>query len=103
MRVFRNPKVMWRQETHFVELAEQGLREGTDVEDVATAVLLKDGTMVSLNLLGMEVWKRCDGRSVEEIVQELQGQFDVESQMLREDVVAFLKELKALEFVSYEE
>ncbi|MDA8098711.1 MAG: GeoRSP system PqqD family peptide chaperone [Nitrospiraceae bacterium] len=102
-KVFRNPDVLWREEDDPKAQAWEGLAKGEDVEDVGTSVLFADGTMLSLNVLGTEIWKRCDGRTVDEIVADLSGQFDVETAVLREDAVAFLAELAEKGFVRYED
>ncbi len=103
MRVTRNPDILWREEDDSRKEAYDGLAQGGDVSDVGTSVLFSDGVMLSLNILGTEVWKRCDGRSVDEIVAELTTQFDVEPAILREDVLAFLSELQQKGFVNYED
>jgi GeoRSP system PqqD family protein len=58
---------------------------------------------MSLNLLGTEVWKRCDGRTVDEIIAELTTQFDVAPEALKEDTLPFLAELEKKGFIRYEE
>ena len=70
--------------------------------EMGTSVLFSGGTMLSLNLLGTEIWKLCDGRSADEIVAELLPQFEVEEDMLRGDVQAFLDELAEKGFITYE-
>ena len=103
MKVFRNPEVLWREEDDAKAEAYEGLSRGDNVADVGTSVLFSDGIMVSLNILGTEIWKRCDGRSVDEIVSELLAQFDVDPGVLREDSVAFLSDLEEKGFIRYEE
>jgi pyrroloquinoline quinone biosynthesis protein D len=103
MKVFRNPEVLWREEDDSRAAAMDGLAKGDDVADVGTSVLFADGVMLSLNMLGTEIWKRCDGRSVDDIVSELTGQFDVEPRVLREDALAFLAELEQKGFIRYED
>jgi GeoRSP system PqqD family protein len=100
--VFRNPDVMWREEDDSSAQAYEGLEKGENVEDVGTSLLFSDGEMVSLNLLGTEIWKLCDGRSVDEVISELHEQFDVETDILRADVMVFLNELAQKGFVRYE-
>ena len=58
--------------------------------------------MFSFNLLGTEIWKICDGKTVEEIVSALRESFEVEEEALRKDVNAFLENLKK-EGLIYEE
>ncbi len=94
---------MWREEDEFRKKAYEGLEKGDNVEDVGTSVLYADGQMLSLNLLGTEIWKRSDGKTIEEIVAELSGMFDVDPAVLREDVSSFLDDLKEKEYIYYEE
>ncbi len=103
MKIFRNPDILWREEDDSRAEAMQGLAKGDDVTDVGTAVLFSDGVMLSLNILGAEIWKRCDGRTLDEIVSDLTGQFDVESEILRKDALAFLSELEEKGFIRYED
>ena len=82
MKIYRNDEVLWREEDETRAQAYEGLAQGDDVSEMGTSVLFSDGIMMSLNVLGTEIWKRCDGRSVEVIVSELAGQFDVEPEIL---------------------
>ena len=66
-------------------------------------MLFSGGTMMALNLVGSEIWKICDGLTVEEIAAKLQAQFEVEEEILREDVRFFLDELAEKGFVIYGE
>ncbi len=102
MKIFRNPDILWREEDESRSQAIESLGKGEDVTDVGTSVLFADGVMLSLNVLGTEIWKRCDGRSIDEIVSELIAQFDVEPEVLREDAAAFLAELAQKGFIRYE-
>ncbi len=100
--VRRNPNVMWREEDEALAGALEALDRGEDAGEVGTSVLFSGGTMLSLNLLGTEIWKLCDGRSVAGIVAELLREFEVEEDTLREDVEAFLDELAEKGFITYE-
>mgnify|MGYP006268695547 CR=1 FL=1 len=102
MKVCRNPEVLWREEDESKAEAYAGLSKGEDVGDVGTSVLFADGIMLSLNVLGTEIWKRCDGRTVEHMITDLISQFDVEPAVLRADVMEFLAELELKGFVRYE-
>lgn len=102
-KIHRNPNVMWREEVDALAEVREALDRGDDVEDEGTSVLFSGGTMLSLNYLGTEIWKLCDGRSVEGVVAELLPRFDVEEEVLRADVAAFLDELAARGFVTYNE
>jgi len=103
MKIYRNDEVLWREEDETRVQAYEGLAQGDDVSDMGTSVLFSDGIMMSLNILGTEIWKRCDGRGVEEIVSELTEQFDVEPGVLKEDTLAFLAELEQKGFIRYED
>jgi len=94
MKIFRNPDAQWREEDLYKEQAYKGLDEGEDVADIGTSIILHSGKMLSLNVLGTEIWKLCDGRTVDDIVSELQKTFDVEEDVLKEDVHEFLMQMK---------
>jgi len=100
-RIQRNPDILWREEDDAVEEAHSLLEQGEDAGEVGTAILFSDGTMVTLNILGTEIWKRCEGRTEDEIVAELLREFDVEESILRSDVAAFLKDLADKRYISY--
>ncbi len=102
MKVFRNPEILWREEDESRAEAYAALSRGENAEEVGTSVLFSDGVMLSLNVLGTEIWKRCDGRTVEEIVADLIKEFDVDPSVLREDTQAFLAELEQKGFIRYE-
>jgi GeoRSP system PqqD family protein len=100
--IFRNPDVMWREEDDATFEAMDLLEKGENAEEVGTSLLFADGMMVSLNILGTEIWKRCDGRTVEDLLAELLDEFDVEPEVLRQDMDSFLQELSAKGFIRYE-
>jgi GeoRSP system PqqD family protein len=102
-RIFRNPDILWREEDEALSEACLGLESGRDVEEIGTSLLFAGGEMVALNLLGTEIWKICDGRTPEEIVAMLLDEFEVEPDILRADVDAFLAELAAKGFIRHEE
>ncbi|WP_241426188.1 GeoRSP system PqqD family peptide chaperone [Geobacter benzoatilyticus] len=101
--IHRNPNVMWREEEDALARVQEALDRGDEVEETGTSVLFSGGSMLSLNYLGTEIWKLCDGLTLDGIVAELLPQFDVEEAVLREDVQAFLDELAAKGFISYAE
>jgi len=101
-KVFRNSDVMWREEEDSSKEAFEGLEKGNQVEDIGTSLLFADGVMVTLNLLGTEIWKLCDGRSVDDIVATLLNEFDVDLDVLKQDVLAFLEDLEQKGFIFYE-
>ena len=103
MKVLRNPDILWREEEDSKTQAYDGLTKGDDVSEIGTAVLFSDGVMLSLNVLGTEIWKRCDGRSEDEIIAELTSLFDVDSDVLKTDVSQFLAQLASKGFIRYDE
>ena len=102
MKIYRNPDVLWREEEEASMEALAVLERGDDVEEMGTSLLFADGVMVTLNLLGTEIWKMCDGIDSEELITALLGQFEVEEDVLREDVQLFLDDLAAKGFIRYE-
>lgn len=100
-KIRRNTDVMWREEDEALAGAREALDRGEDIGELGTSVLFSGGTMLSLNFLGTEIWKLCDGRSADDIVAELLPQFEVEEDVLRGDVQAFLDELAEKGFISY--
>ena len=103
MKVFRNPDVLWREEDENKAQAYEELAKGEDVEEIGTSVLFSDGIMLSLNIIGTEIWKQCDGRSVDEIIADLIDRFEADPEVLREDATAFLSELEQKGFIRYED
>lgn len=99
--IHRNSTVMWREEADALVRVREALDRGDEVEETGTSVLFSGGTMLSLNYLGTEIWKLCDGRTLDGIVAELLLEFDVDEAVLREDVRAFLDELAAKGFITY--
>ncbi len=100
-RIARNPEILWREEDDAAAEAAALLEQGEDAGDIGTSILFADGTMVTLNLLGTEIWKRCEGLTVEELVTQLLEEFEVEADILRHDVSAFLQELSEKRYISY--
>jgi len=82
-----------------MEQAENGLEAGDDVSDVPTSVLLLHGKMLSLNILGTEIWKLCNGRTLGELAGMLCENFDVDQDVLKADLIAFLDSLEEHGFV----
>lgn len=103
MKIFRNPDVLWREEDEHRAEAFVGLSQGDDVSEIGTSVLFSDGIMLSLNILGTEIWKQCDGKTLEELSTALLDQFEVEPEVLRKDMMDFLAELKGKDFVRFED
>ncbi len=100
-RIVRNPDILWREEDEAMEEATALLEGGGEAAEIGTAILFSDGTMVTLNLLGTEIWKICEGVTEEEIVTRLLEEFEVEADILRHDVHAFLTELAEKRYISY--
>ncbi len=94
MKIFRNPDAQWREEDLYREQAYKGLDQGDDVAEIGTSIILYSGKIHSLNILGTEIWKLCDGKTVGEIISELQKSFDVDEAVLKEDVNEFLATMK---------
>lgn len=102
-RVFRCEEVLWREEDEARAEVDGKLADGGDIADIGTSILFAGGQIVGLNLLGTEIWKLCDGRSVDEIVTRLLEKFEVAEEVLRADVASFLAELAGKGFISYGE
>ncbi|HEX9023527.1 MAG TPA: GeoRSP system PqqD family peptide chaperone [Geobacteraceae bacterium] len=102
IKIHRNPNVMWREEEEVLAEAHEVLERGEDAGGMGTAVLFSGGTMLSVNILGAEIWKQCDGLGVEEIVAGLLERFEVDEDTLGRDVRAFLDELAEKGFITYE-
>jgi GeoRSP system PqqD family protein len=100
-RIERNPDILWREEDEAAEEAAGLLARGEDAAEVGTAILFADGTMVTLNILGTEIWKICDGLTEEELITRLLQEFEVEESVLRSDVAAFLHELAEKRYIKY--
>ena len=100
-KIQRNPNVMWREEDERLAEVREALERGEDVGETGTSVLFSGGTMLSLNVLGTEIWKLCDGRTVDDLVAELLPQIEVEENVLREDIRSFLGELAEKGFITY--
>ena len=94
MKLHRNPDAQWREEDLYKEQAYKGLDEGDDVAEIGTSIILHAGKMHSINLLGTEIWKLCDGKSMDDIVSELKSIFDVDEDVLKQDVNEFISAMK---------
>lgn len=102
VNIFRNADAVWREETIRKEEASKGLETGDDVSGVGTSIILLHGRIHSLNILGTEIWKLCEGRTPEEIIAAIEEEFDSDPEILRRDVISFLEDLKGLGLI-YEE
>lgn len=100
-QIRRNPDILWREEDDAVQKAHSLLEQGEEAGEIGTAILFNDGTMVTLNLLGTEIWKRCDGLSEDELIAELLQEFEVAEEELRGDVSEFLHDLAVKGYITY--
>jgi pyrroloquinoline quinone biosynthesis protein D len=103
MKIVKNAEVLWREEDEARAQAYEGLSRGDDVSEVGTSILFSDGVMLSLNLLGTEIWKICDGKSIDQIVSELLPHFDADPDILKKDTIRFIADLAQKGFIRYEE
>ncbi len=56
---------------------------------------LQDGGYFEVGGIGLEVWKRCDGKvSFRTLVERLGGKFGVPSKRVERDLLGFLSDLK---------
>ena len=103
MKIFRNPDVMWREETEHKQQALKVLADGGEAEEIGASILFLNGTMLTLNLLGTEIWSRCDAIDPDRLVADLSEIFDVDTETLKADVMDFLGELQEKGFIRYEQ
>ena len=102
-RLYRNPDIVWRVEKRRQQAVLDRLEQGEEIEDEGTVILLISGMMHQLNLLGGMIWSLCDdGCDVDQLVAELQKEFDVESDILRADVLEFVDDLIERGWLSYD-
>lgn len=101
--ITRNPDVIWREEEEARAEVIAALERGEDASSEGTVLIIVSGMMHQLNLLGGEIWKRLDG-SIDEagLVNELSDIFDVDRATLEGDVRAFLSDIDARGWISYE-
>jgi len=90
----RNPQIVWRVERRRREEVLRALAAGEDAGEHGTVLLIHDGTMHQLNLVGGMIWERCDGtRSLGQIAAELAGEFAVGQEEVAHDVEEFVTDL----------
>ena len=95
-KLARNPQIVWRNEKRREEEILAALERGEDVGERGSVILIVGGTMHQLNLVGGYIWNLCDGsRSLDDVVESLASEFDVEREVLRHDVEAFVDDLLA--------
>ena len=101
-KIHHNPNVMWREEDDAMAGELEALDRGDAAGDTGTSVLFSGCTMLSLNVLGTEIWKISNGRDLDEVVTELLERFEVDEDTLRADVTTFLDELAEKGFINHE-
>ena len=103
-KLLRNPDIVWRVEKRRQQAVLDKLEAGEEIEDEGTVILLISGMMHQLNLLGGMIWNLCDGtRSVADIIIEIQKEFDVEEDVVRDDVQAFVDDLVERKWLAYDQ
>ena len=71
----------------------RGVRLQTDSKPGNSVLLFPEGVL-ELNETAQEILNRCDGRTVNEIIQALAEEYDVDPKMLAVDVEETLADLK---------
>lgn len=90
----RNDEIVWRIEKRRQAEVLDALEAGEETDDVGTVTLIQSGMMHQLNLVGGMIWERCDGsHTIEEIADEIAGEFEVDRAELQEDVDNFIADL----------
>lgn len=103
-RLQRNPDIVWRVEKRRQQAVIERLEAGEEIGDEGTVILLISGMMHQLNLLGGMIWTLCDGsRGPEQLVAELQTEFEVEAETLSADVLEFIDDLIERGWLSYDQ
>jgi len=106
-KIARNPDVVWREESEIRDKILEALEKGEDdsqASEQGTVTLIISGTIYQLNLLGGEIWKLSDGSlTVEGIADSLSSIFDVEKEVLLEDVKEFVDDLLAKGWLVYKD
>lgn len=59
----------------------------------AVIVVPSTQSMHTLNEVGTFIWQRCDGKTADEVVAEMIGEFEVDEAAARADLDAFAAEL----------
>ncbi len=100
----RNPDIVWRVEKRRQQAVLERMAAGEEGGDEGTVILLISGMMHQLNLLGGMIWTLCDGqRDIEQLVTELQKEFDVDPTILQADVQEFVADLVERGWLSYDQ
>ncbi len=92
--LLRSPEIVWRVEKRREAETLAALERGEDVAERGTVILIISGMMHQLNLVGGMIWARCDGtRDAAQIIAELAEEFEVETEVLAQDVRDFVADL----------
>lgn len=103
-KLLRNPDIVWRIEKKRQQAVLDRLDAGEEIEDEGTVILLISGMMHQLNLLGGMIWNLCDGsRSLDDIVTELNKEFDIDVETLQADVLEFVNDLIERGWLGYDQ
>ncbi len=69
----------------------------TLVDGQAVIVMADSGQMTVLNEVGSHIWELCDGtRSVEDIIDVIQAEYDINLQEAQQDVIEFVDRLASI-------
>lgn len=100
----KNPDVIWREEEQAREDVISAMGRGEDASSEGTVLLIVSGMMHQLNILGGEIWMCLDGAIDEAgVVDRLHETFEVDRETLEADVHAFLEDLAARGWITYEQ
>ena len=79
----RNPEIKWQI-----------------IDEKVVLVDASEGDLVHFNAIGTEVWQRLSGKNtLDEILAELSGQWDIPFKTLEKDVTKFVKDLSKMELI----
>ncbi len=100
--LLRNPEIIWRVEKRREQEVLQTLEQGEDASELGTVILIISGMMHQLNLVGGKIWSLCDGsRGQNEVVDALAADFEVEREVLAQDVQDFIDDLLKRGWLTY--
>lgn len=101
-RPVRRKDIIWRHEARREQELLEAQNRGEDISDRGTVILVADGAMHQLNLLGGEIWRLCDGTvTVGDIVRDLAAEYDVDAAEIDRDVREFLTDLHSRGWIDY--
>ncbi|GAB4553309.1 MAG: hypothetical protein Tsb0017_04640 [Geothermobacteraceae bacterium] len=102
-RPVRRSDIIWRHEVRREQELLEAQERGEDISDRGTVILVAGGTMHQLNLLGGEIWRRCDGdTTVARIVSDLAGEYEVDPAEIDRDIREFIEDLHQRGWIGYE-